>query len=59
MDLDYSLTDMTGKEVANYVGTGAFQSTVWDISHLAVGSYILGIKKEGVLMGSKMIIKIR
>lgn len=59
MDVDYSLTDMTGKEVVNYKGTGAFQSTVWDISHLPVGSYILSIKKEGVLMGSKMIIKIR
>jgi TATA-box binding protein (TBP) (component of TFIID and TFIIIB) len=59
MDLDYSLTDMTGKEVARYTGQGAFQSTVWDISHLAIGSYILSIKKEGVLMGSKTIIKIR
>jgi hypothetical protein len=59
MDVDYSLVDMTGKEVARYTGQGAFQSTVWDISHLTGGSYILGIKKEGVLMGSKMIVKIR
>ncbi|MBK8621719.1 MAG: T9SS type A sorting domain-containing protein [Saprospiraceae bacterium] len=59
MDVGYSLVDMTGKEVARYTGQGAFQSTVWDIGHLAVGSYILSIKKEGVLMGSKMIIKIR
>ncbi|MBK8623301.1 MAG: T9SS type A sorting domain-containing protein [Saprospiraceae bacterium] len=58
-DVEYYLTDMTGKEVARYTGQGAFQSTVWDISHLAGGSYILGIKKEGVLMGSKMIVKIR
>ena len=33
-EVEYSLSDMTGKEVANYAGTVAFQSTVWDISCL-------------------------
>jgi len=58
-DVEYSLVDMAGREVARYKGNGTFQSTVWDISHLTEGSYYLRIFKDKKQIGSSKVIKVK
>lgn len=58
-DVEYSLVDMAGREVARYEGNGTFQSTVWDISHLTEGSYYLRIFKDKKQIGSSKVIKVK
>lgn len=58
-DVEYSLLDMSGKEVVRYTGHEAFQSTVWDISHLTEGSYYLRIFKDKKQIGSSKVIKVK